>query len=180
MSAIDTRCPVCGGQHTNDPAPSFGDVLGPCKSAWMDEVDQFADAMRNQYDAQEDDTQEDRAPSIHEALEALDPRDSEASLAMYAWLTRHQRLIKVGTLDGVGHLLAYQEPKGTTRAGYVAGGTQGERIVDAAVEQAKASGATPVRRGMCARCLSIVREEADGNIVLDDGADDGTCEHLLQ
>lgn len=105
---------------------------------------------------------------FHDALSKVDPRDSEAALAMLDFLMKTQRLARVGILDGgQGYLFMYQEPKGTTKAGYRPGATQGDRIVDEAVEAQRATGAAPVKRGMCPFCISLVKD-VDGTITLDD------------
>lgn len=106
--------------------------------------------------------------TLKDVLDNLDPRDSAAALALFNWLWDNKRFGVVGTLNGGGYLLHYQEPQGTSQAGYIAGGTQGSRVVDAAVETLKESGATPVKRGMCPTCMSAVRELEDGTVVLDD------------
>lgn len=110
--------------------------------------------------------------TFQEALDEIDPRDSEAALAMLDWLLRNGRLNRVGVLDGgQGYLFVYKEPRGTTKAGYKPGATQGDRIVDAAVDAQRASGVRPAKRGMCPHCMSAVRDTEDGTIVLD-GVDD--------
>ena len=76
-----------------------------------------------------------------------------------------------------GYLFTYTEPKGSTKAGYKPGGTQGDRIVDQAVDAQRAAGATAVKQGMCPGCMSIVRETPEG-IALDEpeeGEDPFTC-----
>lgn len=103
--------------------------------------------------------------NFQDVLDSLDPRDSEASMAMYAWLTKYGRLHRVGTLDGgLGHLFQYVEPKGTTKEGYVAGGTKGDQIVDQALSQAQAAngGAEPAQQGLCKHCLSVIKQAAGG------------------
>jgi hypothetical protein len=108
-------------------------------------------------------------------LGALDPRDSDVSLAMLQWLQENGRVHKMGTLDQPlsGYIYFYNEPKGTTKEGYTPGGTQGGRMVDKAAEQVKASGVAPAKKGMCPKCMRLVREEPDGSIVaeIDDTAD---------
>lgn len=107
--------------------------------------------------------------TFQDILADLDPRDSEAALAMLDYLLRTGRLNRVGVLDGgQGYMFIYKEPKGTTKAGYRPGGTQGDRLVDAAVDAQRASGQRPAKRGMCPQCLSAVRDTEDGTIVLDD------------
>ena len=108
-------------------------------------------------------------------LDQIDPRDSDAALAMYQWLVDNKRFQRIGVLDGGGYILHYQEPKGTSKAGYTPGGTTGGRMVDAAVEKAKESGAKPVNRGMCTKCFSVVVQEDDGTVALDDGSANTVC-----
>lgn len=110
-------------------------------------------------------------------LKQIDPRDSETALEMFQWLVDTGRLGRVGKLDGGGYLLHYSEPKGTSKAGYTPGATQGGRMVDQAVEKAKASGAKPANRGMCTKCFSVVVQEDDGTVALDDGSGNTVCSH---
>jgi hypothetical protein len=109
-------------------------------------------------------------------LGALDPRDSNVSLAMLQWLQENGRVHKMGTLDQPlsGYIYFYNEPKGTTKEGYTPGGTQGGRMVDKAKEQIATSGVPlPGKKGMCPKCMRLVREEPDGSLVaeIDDTAD---------
>lgn len=117
--------------------------------------------------------------TFDEILEQVDPRDSEAALAMLDWLLRNQRLHRLGVLDGdTGYLFAYREPKGSSKQGYAPGATQGDRIVDAAVDQQRQSGATALKKGMCPQCYSAVRLEKEGDVLLDDdtpGVERATC-----
>lgn len=110
-----------------------------------------------------------------DVLDQIDPRDSDAALAMYQWLVDNKRFQRIGILDGGGYLLHYQEPKGTSKAGYTPGATKGGRMVDAAVEKAKESGAKPADRGMCTKCFSVVVREGDGTVALDDGSGNTVC-----
>lgn len=107
----------------------------------------------------------------------VDQRDSEAALAMLEFLLKSGRLNRVGVLDGgQGYLFVYQEPKGSTKQGYKPGATQGDRIVDSALDKQRESGAVPSKRGLCALCLSAVYlDEADGQIHLDDGSHATEC-----
>lgn len=106
---------------------------------------------------------------VDDFLNTVDERDSEAALQMLDWLLETGRLRRVGVLDGgQGYLFVYEEPRGTTKAGYRPGATQGDRIVDAAIEQQRALGAKPVKRGMCPHCFSVVALLDDDKIVLDD------------
>lgn len=117
--------------------------------------------------------------TFEDVLKQIDPRDSEAALAMLDWLLQNQRLHRVGVLDGgQGYLFVYSEPKGTSKAGYRPGATQGDRIVDAAVEQQRAHG-TKRKTGMCPHCLSaVVQLEGDEKIYLDDDQNPtSTCEN---
>lgn len=108
------------------------------------------------------------AQTFEEALAQVDPRDSEAALQMLDWLLTNARLHRLGTLDRGGYLFAYQEPKGSTKEGYTPGATQGDRIVDKAVEEARASGAAPKGRAtMCKKCFSAVVIQEDGTALLD-------------
>lgn len=116
-----------------------------------------------------------QAFTFEDVLKQIDPRDSEASLAMFQWLVDNKRLSRVGTLDGGGYLLHYTEPKGTSKAGYTPGGTKGGRMVDNALDKAKASGAKPANKGMCTKCYSVVTQEDDGSVVLDDGSGNAAC-----
>lgn len=112
--------------------------------------------------------------SFQEALADVDPADSEAALAMLDFLLKTGRLNRVGVLDGGnGYLFAYVEPKGSTKAGYRPGGTQGDRIVDEALEKQRNSDAPrPTRQGMCPGCMSAVAE-ISGAIVNEAGS--STC-----
>lgn len=106
--------------------------------------------------------------TFDDALSKVDPRDSDAALAMLDWLLRNQRLHRLGVLDGGGYLFAYAEPKGASKQGYVPGATQGDRLVDQAVEAQRASGKTPAKKGLCSRCYSAVVQMEDGAVLLDD------------
>ena len=61
--------------------------------------------------------QQARPASLDDALASIDPADSESALKLFNWLLKNGRLHKMGTLDGVGFMMAYQEPKGSTREG---------------------------------------------------------------
>ncbi len=113
--------------------------------------------------------------SLEQVLQRIDPRDSDAALALFEWLCDHGRIGIVGTLNGGGYLLHYTEPKGSTKAGYSPGGTQGGRMVDQAVAKAKESGAKPRQTGMCDKCWSAVEKVEDGTVVTDDDTKDATC-----
>lgn len=113
--------------------------------------------------------------TFKDVLDQIDPRDSETALEMFQWLVDTKRLGRVGMLDGGGYLLHYSEPKGTSKAGYTPGATKGGRMVDQAVEAAKASGAKPANRGMCTKCFSVVVQEDDGTVALDDGSANTVC-----
>lgn len=116
--------------------------------------------------------------SFEEALAVVDPADSEAALAMLDFLLKTGRLNRVGVLDGgAGYLFVYQEPKGSTKQGYKPGATQGDRLVDEAVEAQRAAGKKPVKQGMCVHCYSVVSLHSEGVLVLDepDGTDGATC-----
>lgn len=115
--------------------------------------------------------------SFADALNDVDPRDSEAALAMLDWLLRNKRLNRVGTLDGgQGYLFVYQEPKGTSKEGYVPGGTQGGRVVDDALDKQREAGVTPKGpSSLCKKCYSAVRTLDDGSVVLDDASEDAKC-----
>lgn len=118
-------------------------------------------------------TEEHEHGSVAELLSQIDPRDSEAALAMLDWLETYGRLNRVGTLyGGQGYMYVYKEPKGTTKAGYVPGGTQGGRLVDEAVDKARASGAKPKKTGLCTHCLTPVWDD-EGVIRKDDPEAEG-------
>lgn len=107
----------------------------------------------------------------------FDPRDSDASLAMFEWLRKHGRLIKVGALDGTGYLFVYQEPKGTTKEGYTAGAEMGERIVDKVLETQE--GQEPVETSLCSKCLSPVKYRFGEPVVrqeVPEGTDPAVCD----
>lgn len=112
--------------------------------------------------------------SFEDALADVDPRDSEAALAMLDWLLKSGRLQRIGVLDGnQGYLFGYVEPKGSTKQGYRPGGTEGDRIVDQAVDQARETGAPrPDRQGMCPKCMTVVA--AFGEQIVDETGND-TC-----
>lgn len=102
-------------------------------------------------------------PTFEDVLAQVDPRDSEAALAMLDFLLKTGRLGRVGVLDGGhGYLFTYAEPKGTTKAGYRPGATQGDRIVDAAVDKQRAEGVKPVKQGVCGKCVSAIYQK-DGD-----------------
>lgn len=115
--------------------------------------------------------------SFEDALAAVDATDSEAALAMLNWLLKNKRVQRVGVLDGGnGYLFCYQEPKGSTKAGYKPGATKGDRIVDQAVDKQRESGAEAAERGLCEHCFSAV-VNLNGTIVLDDPDNPATkCE----
>jgi len=103
--------------------------------------------------------------SFDDVLSAIDPRDSETALAMFQWLADNGRFSIIGNLNGGGYMLHYSEPKGTTKEGYTPGKTQGGRMVDQAVADAKAKGAKPKKQGMCGKCWSVVEQNDDGAVV---------------
>lgn len=107
--------------------------------------------------------------SFEDALREVDPRDSDTALMMLDWLAQTGRLMRVGTLEGgQGYLYMYGEPKGTTKAGYRPGGTQGDRIVNEAVEHQRQHGVKR-KTGVCSSCFSAVyQQEGDDTILLDD------------
>lgn len=114
--------------------------------------------------------QPDKPPTFtfEDALAGVDPADSEAALAMLDFLLTTGRLHRVGVLDGEqGYLFVYREPQGATKAGYRPGATRGDQIVDQMVEQQRANGAKPTRRGLCPHCMSVVKEDTEGLIVAD-------------
>lgn len=100
------------------------------------------------------------AETFDQMLAGIDPRDSETALKLFNWLRDNARLHKVATLDQGGYLFLYQEPEGSSRQGYVAGGTQGDQIVDDALDKARASG-TKVLKGLCRKCFSPI-SQGDG------------------
>lgn len=95
--------------------------------------------------------------TLDEMLADIDPRDSDSALKLFNWLKDNARLHRVATLDQGGYLFLYQEPEGSSRQGYVAGGTQGDRIVDDALEKAQASG-TKSLKGLCKHCFSAISQ----------------------
>lgn len=104
--------------------------------------------------------------SFADVLKQIDPRDSDAALAMLDWLETYGRLNQVGTLHGgQGYLYVYKEPKGTSKAGYVPGGTKGGRLVDKAVSEARASGKGPIKRSVCRHCFSAVAEDPEAGVI---------------
>lgn len=113
--------------------------------------------------------------TLGDVLNQIDPRDSDAALAMFQWLVDNKRMNRIGMLDGGGYLLHYSEPKGTTKAGYTPGGTKGGRMVDQALEQTKAAGGKPADRGMCGKCYSVVIKQDDGTVTLDDDTASASC-----
>lgn len=109
--------------------------------------------------------------SLQDVLDNLDPTDSDAALALFGWLTDNKRLNVVATLNGGGgYLFHYQEPKGASKEGYIPGATQGGRMVDAALDNAKAKGARAKDTGLCDKCFSVVEKSQDGTIVTEDGS----------
>jgi hypothetical protein len=115
-----------------------------------------------------------RPKTFEEVLSEVDPADSDAALAMLDFLLKTGRLGRVGVLDGgQGYLFMYAEPKGTTKAGYRPGATQGDRIVDGALQEQRASGVPASEKGMCTGCLSVVRK--DGDVVVDDVTGSPDC-----
>lgn len=106
--------------------------------------------------------------TFEDILNQIDPRDSDAALAMLAWLEANGRISPIATLNGGGgYLWHYSEPKGASKQGYTPGATQGGRMVDKAVDQARESGAKPRVTGMCGTCFSAVQQNDDGSISLD-------------
>jgi len=98
--------------------------------------------------------------TLDDILEQIDPRDSDSALKLFNWLRDNARLHKVATLDQGGYLFLYQEPDGSSRQGYVAGGTQGDQIVDNALEKAQAAGGKP-NKGLCRLCYSPIVQVGD-------------------
>ena len=113
--------------------------------------------------------------SLDDLLSKLDPRDSESALKMFTWLWENHRFQVIGQLNGGGYLLHYAEPKGTSQAGYIPGGTKGGRMVDQALQAAKDNPAA-AHRGMCPQCMSAVKQIVDtGQVLSDDGTDNPNC-----
>lgn len=112
---------------------------------------------------------------VEALLQSIDPRDSEAHLAILQFLIDNKRMQVIGSLAGGGYLFHYQEPKGTSMEGYMPGGTKGGRMVDQALDKAKASGATAAKRGMCDKCYSVVVQHDDGSVTTDDEAANTAC-----
>lgn len=172
---IKGACPICGfpdamnGTCSNcgndfDPADTVQETRQPSEGDRLASIEaQLAALAKGQGVAAPQPT-----ITLKDVLDSLDPRDSDAALALFGWLWDNHRFGVVGQLNGGGYLLHYQEPKGSTQAGYMAGGTQGSRMVDAAVEKTKAAGGRAVKRGLCATCMSAVKEREDGVVVLDD------------
>ena len=116
------------------------------------------------------------AQSLEDVLLAIDPKDSDSALLLMEWLQGTGRLNVVATLNGKGgYLWHYQEPKGATKEGYTPGGTQGGRMVDAALQQTKESGGKPKHSGMCDKCWSAVEQLDDGTVVTDDENHNAVC-----
>lgn len=105
--------------------------------------------------------------ALIEALGNINPKDSEIALTLLQYLIDTGRLQNIGSINGGGYLWHYAEPKGTTKEGYTPGATKGGRMVDQAVEQAKAAGAKPRNVGMCDKCWSAVEQHDDGSVSLD-------------
>ena len=117
-----------------------------------------------------------QAQSLEDVLLAIDPKDSDSALLLMEWLQGTGRLNVVATLNGKGgYLWHYQEPKGASKEGYTPGGTQGGRMVDAALQQTKESGGKPKRSGMCDKCWSAVELLDDGTIATDDDTHNAVC-----
>lgn len=118
---------------------------------------------------------------LEEALADIDPTDSESAILLFDWLKKNGRLHKIGVLDGIstpGYIFMYQEPKGSTKEGWTEGGTQGDRMVDSALDRAKASEGAPAQRGLCPKCYSAVKAEAGKDPVLEnapEGTDPAVC-----
>lgn len=119
------------------------------------------------------------AVTIDAILDSIDPADSESALKLFHWLRDNHRLHKVATLDlqgAGGYLFMYQEPPGSDREGYTAGGTDGDRIVDEALSKAGAGG-KPLK-GLCRKCYSAISKVGDGPIEADTpraGTDPAAC-----
>lgn len=113
--------------------------------------------------------------SLDDLLSKIDPRDSESALKLFTWLWENHRFQVIGKLSGGGYMLHYAEPKGTTQAGYMPGGTQGGRMVDEALARAKDNPAA-AKHGMCPQCMSAVKQVIEtGQVLSDDGKDDPNC-----
>ena len=154
------------GQHFVEQRTASGDDL---VQAQLDEIKAALGALTGGHPVAQ------QQMTFDDVLTQIDPRDSEAALAMFQWLVDNGRLSRIGMLDGGGYLLHYSEPKGTTKAGYTPGATKGGRMVDAAVAKAKESGATKRQQSMCPKCFSVVTKAADGTVVLDGDNPDPTC-----
>lgn len=113
--------------------------------------------------------------TFEDVLKQIDPRDSESALTMLDWLVQNGRLTNIGTINGGGYIWHYAEPKGASKQGYTPGATKGGRMVDQAVEQAKASGAKPRNVGICDKCWSAVEKHDDGSVSLDGDPSATTC-----
>lgn len=118
-------------------------------------------------------TYEDLVKTLEAVLDVIDTRDSDTHIAVFKWLQERERVVRVGTLNS-GYIYQYQEPKGSSKEGYVLGGTQGDRMVDNALEAVNAAGAQPTKHGVCARCLKVVKQEGGGPIVTA-ADDDDVC-----
>lgn len=110
--------------------------------------------------------------TIDDVLAQIDPRDSETAQKLFVWLQKTGRLHRVGTLDEVGYMLVYSEPKGSSKEGWTHGGTQGDRIVNDALEKAQAAGA-PNLRGLCSKCFSPVTKQSQDGAVLAESPREG-------
>jgi hypothetical protein len=113
--------------------------------------------------------------SFEDVLKQIDPRDSDSALLMLDWLQKTGRLQNIGSINGGGYIWHYGEPKGTSKQGYVPGATKGGRMVDQAVDTARASGAKPRQTGICDKCWSGVEKQDDGSIALDGDPTAKTC-----
>lgn len=102
--------------------------------------------------------------TVEQFLASVDPKNSEVFLALFQACIDTGRVQKIGSIDGGGYIWHYAEPKGTTNEGYTPGKTKGGRMVDQALENAKAAGAKPKKVGMCDKCFGAVEQHEDGSI----------------
>lgn len=102
--------------------------------------------------------------TVEQFLSTVDARDSDTFLTLLQALIDTGRLQNIGTINGGGYMFHYSEPKGASREGYTPGKTKGGRMVDQALDTAKAAGAKPKQVGMCDKCFGAVEKHDDGSI----------------
>lgn len=117
--------------------------------------------------------------SLSDILDGIDPKDSDSAMELFGWLVDNGRLNRVATLTQGGYLFIYQEPEGSSKQGWVAGGTTGDRIVDDALDQARGSGPAAAK-GLCKHCYSAIQRTATDEFPQAEnprpGEDPGVCD----